>query len=197
MFPRNKLEEHRARALQEIAEATAQLNKLKFSEGGALVFDDKGNPTGVDCSKAVDLEALYERLQGEDKTTPFYLRETFKNSKSYFQAMLDRRGMKKARSEFDRGVYDLLSLFIDWGLADSSTFQDESFVLSHPDFDTQNILVTSDGSLAGIIDWDWVSAMPECIGCQKYPLFLIKDFDPINYDYDVKAGKPHEGYDAN
>ncbi|CAF9943460.1 MAG: hypothetical protein ALECFALPRED_000404 [Alectoria fallacina] len=194
---RNKLEEYRARALQGIAGAMSQLNRLTFGEGGALVFDDKGNFAGVGSSKAVDLEVLYEKLQIEDRATPFYQRKPFKDPKSYFQDILDRRGKKMERSEFDKGVYDLLRLFIDWSLPDSSTFQAKPFVLSHPDFDIQNILVTNDGTLAGIIDWDWVSAVPSYIGCQKYPLFLIKDYDPVNYDYDVKAGKPYEGYDAN
>lgn len=193
----NKLEEYRARALQGIAGAMSQLNRLTFSEGGGLLFNDKGNFTGVGSSKVVDLEVLYEKLQSEDKATPFYQRKPFKDPKSYFQAMLDRRGKKMERSEFDKGVYDLLHLFIDWSLPDSSTFHGKSFVLSHPDFDTQNILATSDGTLAGIVDWDWVSAVPSCIRCQKYPLFSIKDYDPVDYDYDVKAGKLYDGYDAN
>ena len=193
----NKLEEYRARALQGIAAAMSQLNRLNFGKGGALRFDDKGNLTGIGGSKAVDLEALYEKLQTEEKATPFYLKESSKDPKSYFQALLDRRAKKMERSEFDKGVYELLRLLIAWSLSDSSTLQDKPFVLSHPDFDSQNILVTNDGTLAGLIDWDWVSAVPSCIGCHKYPLFLTKDYDPVNYDYDLKNGKPFEGYDAN
>ena len=41
--------------------------------------------------------------------------------------------------------------------------------------------------------WDWIAAVPHCIGPQALPKFLTEDFDPENYDYDVGAGEPKAG----
>ena len=40
----------------------------------------------------------------------------------------------------------------------------DGFVLSPPDFDSQNILVDDQGNVTGIIDWDLVQTLPSCVG---------------------------------
>ena len=62
--------------------------------------------------------------------------------------------------------------------------------MSHPDFDTQNILVKDDGTLCGLIDWDGVAAVPACVGALRYPLFLARDWEPNFYNYDTKTRLP-------
>lgn len=57
------------------------------------------------------------------------------------------------------------------------------FVLSHADFDTQNIIVTQDGHLAGLIDWDGVAIVPRVLGNERYPNWLTHDWNPFGYDY--------------
>lgn len=44
----------RARALQGIAGAMAQLGQFRYDLGGALLFDESGNPTGVGAMRIVD-----------------------------------------------------------------------------------------------------------------------------------------------
>lgn len=63
---------------------------------------------------------------------------------------------------------------------------DPKFVLAHPDYDTQNILVAADGSVSGIIDWDGVSVVPRIIGNEAYPLWLTSDWDPSNIIHEAK-----------
>ncbi|KAK9349748.1 hypothetical protein V1523DRAFT_399861 [Lipomyces doorenjongii] len=59
----------------------------------------------------------------------------------------------------------------------------ESFVLSLPDFDSQNIMIDERGNLTGIIDWDNVQAVPRFIGYLSFPGWITRDWDPIVYYY--------------
>ena len=191
-------EQIRIRSLQGIAEAMAQLNSLTFSQGGSLLFDGKGNVAGVGSSNVVDLEKQYDnmRSEGYDNTMAFRQTGPFEDPKQYLLALLNAREGTQERSVIRQGAYKLLRLFIEWSLMDAGG-QEKQFVLAHPDLDNQNILVNNDGSLAGIIDWDWTAAVPHCIGPQSLPKFLLQDYDPGNYAYDVEAGEPKEGFLAD
>ncbi|KAM0796936.1 kinase-like domain-containing protein, partial [Usnea florida] len=193
-----KREQIRIRSLQGIAEAMAQLNSLTFSQGGSLVFDAKGNVADVGSSNVVDLEKSCDNMRSKDydNTMAFHQTGPFEDPKSYLLALLDAREGKQEPSIIRQGAYKLLRLFIEWSLLDAGG-QEKQFVLAHADLDNQNILVKDDGSLAGIIDWDWTAAVPHCIGPQSLPKFLLQDYDPGNYAYDVEAGEPKEGFLAD
>ncbi|KAF6219033.1 hypothetical protein HO133_005577 [Letharia lupina] len=191
-----KREQIRIRSLHGIAEAMAQLNSLAFSQGGSLVFDAKGDVAGIGSSNIVDLEAQYANMRSADydNTMAFRQNGPFKDPKAYLLSFLDARKEKGERGIVEQGAYKLLRLLIEWSLMDASTVEEKKpFVLAHPDLDSQNILVNDDGSLAGIIDWDWIAAVPHSIGPQSLPKFLIQDYDPGNYAFDVEAGEPMEG----
>ena len=94
--------------------------------------------------------------------------------------MLDRR--EPPPNTYSQGIYKLLRLFIDW--APIPTGADKpGFVLTHPDLDIQNVLVSKEGRLCGLIDWDGVAAVPRCIGNERYPSWLTRDWDPAKYLY--------------
>ena len=193
-----KREQIRIRSLQGIAEAMAQLNALTFSQGGSLTFDAEGNVAGVGSSNVVNLGKQYDdmRSEGYDNTMAFHQTGPFDDPKSCLLALLDARKGKHEQSVIRQGAYKLLRLFIEWSLTDAGG-QEKQFVLAHPDLDNQNILVKDDGSLAGIIDWDWTAVIPHCIGPLSLPKFLVQDYDPGNYAYDVDAGEPKEGFAAD
>ena len=60
---------------------------------------------------------------------------------------------------------------------------DEGFVLTAPDFDSQNVMVDDDGRLMGIVDWDLASTMLRCIGYCRYPAWITRDWDPVGYGW--------------
>lgn len=194
-----KREQIRIRSLHGIAEAMAQLNTLTFNQGGSLVFDVKGDVSGIGSSNIVDLETQYANMRSADydNTMAFCQTGPFSDEKSYLLSLVDAREGSRELGIVEQGAYKLLRLFVEWSLMDKSTAQEKPFVLAHPDFDNQNILVSDDGSLAGIIDWDWIAAVPHCIGPQSLPKFLTQDYDPNNYAYDVEAGEPKEGFIAD
>ena len=193
-----KQEQIRTRALQGITEAMTQLNSFAFNQGGSLLFDAKGNVAGIGSSNIVDDETQYAKMHSKDydNTMAFCQHGPFTDPSSYLPSLLDAREGKGERCEVEEGAHKLLRLFIEWSVTAGKT-EEKPFVLAHADLDYQNILVNNDGSLAGIIDWDGVAAVPLYIGCQSFPKFLTQDYDPANYAYDVEAGKPMEGYLAH
>lgn len=192
-------EQFRARCLQGIAEAMAQLNKLSFERGGALSFDKDGNVSGVGARYYADFNAFHRKLYAKefsgDGFFPFHEAGPLTDVGSYFLSALDQRPGPQGRTPFRQGAYILLRHLIDWSLIDPTTSPNRAFVLAHPDFDTHNIFTDEDGTLTGIIDWHWVAAVPRSVGCLKLPNFLMRDFDPECYDFDAKAGRPDDGCD--
>ena len=164
-------EQIRIRSLHGIAEAMVQLNTLTFTQGGSLLFNAKGEAVGIGSSNIVDLETQYANMRSADyeNTMAFCQTGPFSDPESYLLSLVDAREGKRERGIVEQGAYKLLRIFVEWSLMDTSAVNGKQsvkrkpFVLAHPDLDSQNILVNNDGSLAGIIDWDWIAAVPHCI----------------------------------
>lgn len=89
----------------------------------------------------------------------------------------------------------VLQLFLS-SLTDSA-LDGPPFVLSHPDFDSQNVLVDDDGTITGIIDWDDVDVRPRQGAAAAYPMWLTVDWDPLFYGWSRDASPEHNaGYDS-
>ena len=116
-------------------------------------------------------------------------RGPFTCPKAYFLSNLDRSDPAFRADAYERGTDMSLRLFIEWAFPDSQD-HDRQFVLTHPDLDVQNILVADDGTLTGLIDWDGVASVPREVGCAQYPLWLMRDWVPLRYKYDIQEGKP-------
>jgi hypothetical protein len=71
----------------------------------------------------------------------------------------------------------------------------ESFVLSHPDLDSQNVLVSEDGTLTALLGWDNVHTVPDVY---RYRLQQISCLNhkrlgpghPASYSYDESTHQP-------
>ena len=180
-----KREQFRARALQTIAAAMVQLNVFTLNRGGALRFDAAGQPVDVTGAKMMDAKAFADC--DSEKSHPGHdiwcENVSTSDPSSYFLFMLDRRGYKKEDSAFSRGVHESTRLFTKWAfeLSDNADRSEGQFVLAHPDFDLQNILVHDDGTLSGILDWDGAAAVPLSVGCLRYPEWLIPDCRSVNH----------------
>ena len=60
-------------------------------------------------------------------------------------------------------MLQLLRLFIDWIPVEDYCADEDQFVLAHPDLNFKNILVSDEGAVLGIIDWDGAGTIPACI----------------------------------
>ena len=174
-YPTEIVEQRRARVLQDVASAMVQLNRFRFQKGGSIIFDDEGNPQ-VGPLRTVDFEDPEEPPEVSE-TGPFDTQKDFYYSKF---AQSNHTGI--ARDKSSLGLRKLLGLFFDW-IPYNEDLSNGPFVLTHPDLDIQNIIVSRDGRVAAIIDWDGVAAEPAIMGSERYPSWLTRDWDPMMYGY--------------
>ena len=183
-----RLEQFRARALQTIAAAMVQLHNFRFHTSGSLRFGVDGKPYGFQSAKVVDFLGTADRSQDDPSRYALFAKKgPFKDPMDFLLFNLNRQESMYCDSARVRGLHESLRLFTQWTLepVPGDRFP---FVLGHPDFDLQNILVKEDGTLCGILDWDGVGAVPHTVGCLKYPLWLTRDWEPSNYNYDAATG---------
>ena len=145
----------RARALQTLASAMAQLTEFRFTKGGALEFDKNGKPIGIGSAKTVDMVTMMEEFEeqyDEENPDPLCEKGPMSDPGSFLLFTVDRYLLRCMGSAHDRGTLRMLRMFIK-GVLKYSHLDGQQFCLTHPDLDTQNIIVKEDGTLCGLIDW--------------------------------------------
>ncbi|KAI0544836.1 hypothetical protein F4679DRAFT_600305 [Xylaria curta] len=101
------------------------------------------------------------------------------NQKAYYTFMIDLQFEEKS---FQKGLVALLRQLISWIWIPEPSGTDR-FVLAHPDFDIQNFIVSEDGDLRGIVDWDGVAAISRTIGTGVEPDGVWEDSPSILTGY--------------
>ncbi|KAJ8132809.1 hypothetical protein O1611_g817 [Lasiodiplodia mahajangana] len=170
----------RTRALEGIASAMIQLGNFSFRTSGSPIFASDGSPLGTGPARRIDQIAMLDRwfVHKDPADDPIYVGHTASSDpKDYYTFMMDQHPEKYP---YPKGLAALSRQLIGWIPEPSGT---ERFVLSHPDFEFQNFIVSEDGSLRGIIDWDGVAAVPRTIGNARYPGWLTRDWNPAMYGY--------------
>ena len=184
---RSSAEQFRARSMQTIAAAMVQLSQFTVDSGGSLQFEPDGRPVGVTAARVSDWLAGSEIQQGltTGREGCLYCEKgPINDPAASFLFMLDRRGVRDGDGPLELGSHEIVRMFTEWTLEKAENANDRrpKFVLAHPDFAPQNMLVEDDGTLCGIIDWDGVAAVPLSIGCLRYPDWLMSDWHPL-YNY--------------
>ncbi|KAK3290202.1 uncharacterized protein B0H64DRAFT_413623 [Chaetomium fimeti] len=183
------LHRRRIQILKDVASAMVQLGQLRFPKGGRLVFDagdDNGDPVGVGPQRQLDDAACQKRLMRDppDYMPVYFAAGPFKTAREFYTCPLEREAMPPlailaGQQRLLRFLLDCMADFFE-GVKGGG----EEFVLTHPDFDIQNFIVSpTDGRLVGIIDWDGVGAWPVSLGNLRYPGWLTRDWDPGMYGY--------------
>ncbi|KAF3000955.1 hypothetical protein E8E13_009115 [Curvularia kusanoi] len=187
------LQTHRSQILRDVAAAMVQLDQFAFKAGGAPIFGEDGSITDIGPMRSVDNRRMIERLDDDnnDSEMPlYYTSGPFFSPQEFYQHVLD--GEEPDPDPFVNGIKSLLQLFLSW-VPDCQT--ETPFVISHPDLNFQNILVSSEGRLQSLIDWDDVVAVPRSIGNENLPSFLTRDWDPAMYAWneDMERGVEPRG----
>jgi len=166
------LEHRRISILESVAQAVAQLSSFSFATIGSP-YDAGG--------ESLAIGPCYHWRENDDYTVHVTASGPYGTTAAYLQdcsAAKDTKGV--------------------WGLAESKIIDvvvpclpegPTGFVLSVPDFDSQNILVDEGGALTGIIDWDLVQTMPRCVGYCRYPGWITRDWDPLMYGWPKRASE--------
>lgn len=183
---------HRINAIKSIASAMIQLEKSSFHTSGGLLFGSDGNPSGIGPMRQVDHQAMLDRwfVHIDPDDDPIYAEcAASSDPKAYYTFMLDKYPQQ---NPIPKGVEMLLRQLISWIPEPSGM---HPFVLTHPDFDIQNCIVSEDGELQGLIDLDGVAALPRTLGNERYPRWLTRDWDPTVYWYEesMEDGVEPEG----
>ncbi|KAK4992152.1 hypothetical protein LTR50_001330 [Elasticomyces elasticus] len=170
-----------------------QLDRFSFDRGGSILFDEHEKPVSIGPTRHVDNQAMLERLDDDNPNEIAIYTELgqYTDPKSFYTSVLDRR--PEPPTVDGKGARKLLRLFLDW--IPEPTDGREAFVLAHPDFDIQNFIVSEEGELRGIIDWDGVAAVPRSLGNESYPGWLTRDWDPAMYGWthEMEEGVEPEG----
>ncbi|EFW14640.1 hypothetical protein D8B26_007012 [Coccidioides posadasii str. Silveira] len=177
----------RKNTLEDIAQAMAELSKFSFSTGGALMYDAEGNLAHPGPLRFIDHQAMLERLgQSDDddiEPTLYFEAGPFTDPQDFYLLSLNQA--KEPEQPFHKGMWKLLYLLLQW----IPTPQSPTFVLTHPDLNFQNVLVSEDGRVQALIDWDGVAAVPRLVGNEKFPSWLTRDWDPAMYAWNEEMEK--------
>jgi hypothetical protein len=197
-------EARRRNFLHSLAFQMSKLEYLRFDKIGMPDFTDTLNTDAkpkVTCSYRwkSPYEMKPEDLESDDQ---IYRYGPFDSSQDYMTAGTDTKWPNTHTSDFDeypdtenmffgiRKVLDILyahPLIATSTISPLSTEEPESFVLSHPDLDFQNILTDEEGNVTGIIDWEGCTTMPRCAGYSAVPDFLRRYWVPEH----VASDMPH------
>lgn len=158
-----EVHDRRNRALEGVANAMLQLEKFASERGGAFISDQDGKLADIGWKREVNQKAMLDRwfIHEDPDGTPLYVQVgPFSDPKAYYTCMLDLHPEPKSKP-FVRGMALLLRELTGWTPEPGG---EKRFVLTHPDFDIQNIIVLEEGELRGLIDWDGVAALPRSLG---------------------------------
>ncbi|KAH8705861.1 hypothetical protein BGW36DRAFT_354252 [Talaromyces proteolyticus] len=195
------LEKRRRRALSDVAKAMIQLDKFTFSQGGMILFDEDDKVDGVGPIRTVDLQSTMNRQQEDgdsdggssDNSDIVYDVGPMVDMKSWFTSELEKR--QRPSDASGQGLYNFMDFCIDLAVSECQSALNEEernapqFVLAHPDFDIQNMIVSeTDGSLQALIDWDGPISVPRyMLGNESYPGWLTRDWDELMYGYEENS----------
>lgn len=164
------LEDRRLRTLTALAQCLAQLAQFSFPKIGSIHKGENGDLTVGPC---------YDWKEKEDGTVHIIASGPYDTVAEYLHdhcAVTD---------ENNSSPWKVAATTVTKAAIRHSPFQKPSqgFVLSIPDFDSQNIMVDDEGNLTGIIDWDLVQTLPRCVGYSRYPGWITRDWDPLMYGW--------------
>ncbi|KAK8181322.1 kinase-like domain-containing protein [Phyllosticta citribraziliensis] len=148
-----EFEAKRLRILDSVAETAAQLQTISFTHSGMLHFDDE--------SATRPRVGLTYHLCEDGTDDGYDLPED-----------PDALVLLKGQHEILRLLVDCLP----FARAQEGQAVQETFVLAHPDFDWQNIMVDDEGNVTGVIDWDCTRAVSRFLGYAALPLWLGKGY---------------------
>ncbi|KAG5639509.1 hypothetical protein H0H81_000654 [Sphagnurus paluster] len=159
----------RRRIFEQITSYMSQLKSFQFEKIRMLKYDE--------ASRTYVVGPYRRRLRTEPHTMeqcgPFATTHAFLSH--LVQSLID-----SACSPSRKSFYYLLRMAA-LSLPDSA-YDGPPFVLSHPDFDSQNVLVDPiTFQLTAFIDWDGVDVSPRLGGFARYPAWITRDWDPGCY----------------
>ena len=181
------LDQRRLRILESLADSAVQLGRWSAPTIGLPILRRNGEKSIVESVTKIrtrDAAKEMDLIMDGVKEDPvcFYEDGPFGSTAEYLRSILNSSEFKIPIPNI-KGHRKLLELMVDaLGLCETRS-PPKSFVLSHPDFAAQNVLVHEDGTLSGILDWDGIHTVPMQLGYAKCPFWIMRDWLPDEYAF--------------
>lgn len=165
-------EELRLRILTSLSRTMAQFSCFTFGKMGSIMEDG---------SDSTIIGPLYDWHEKEDGNLQVAASGPFDSTSAFLQ--------ENSIANSNENVWDKAEAKVLEAIVDCLPTLDSppGFVLCHPDFDSQNVLVDDEGTVTGLIDWDLAQTMPRFVGYARYPGWITRDWDPLMYGWPKMA----------
>lgn len=164
--------QQRVQLLQDLASVVTQLEKFQFDQCGTPLLNEDAEVVGVGPAIFKD-----RRIDEGDHAPPLIEAGPFNDGISFLTWNVDRF-VAQSKDLSDGEDQALFHRFLSW--MHDSVSKPERFILAHRDLGPQNILISKNGRLCGIIDWDMAAALPRYLSNGRggsYPHWLTRDID--------------------
>lgn len=165
-------ERSKERLLTSIAGYMVELAKHEFDQIGCL---DHTEPDGPYHVVPIPASCLFNDDVKPSK--PEY--GPFTSADTYLRTSLDEHCKGTDSIIAQSSLVTMLRMYL--AILPDARFDGAPFVLGHPDFDSQNIILDDSGNIAAFIDWDGIATQPRQLGALTYPSWLTVDWDPLMY----------------
>lgn len=197
-----ELEQTRRKILASIAKAVSRLQHLSFKKSDMLHFDDDDEATEPTVGNAYQL--LEDGLTNCNQVVLHKTRMAGPRSSSYrdFRWKLHHWWSSQIHEckpisedavslHLLKGEKEILHTMVDYLPSAPAIRGDtpETFVLTPPDFNWQNIMVDDDGEVTGFLDWDSTVTVARFQGWAALPLWLCADFHIWNAQSESSAAQ--------
>ncbi|KAF4338494.1 altered inheritance of mitochondria 9 mitochondrial [Fusarium beomiforme] len=161
-------EQLRLNILTSLSVIMAKFSSLSFDKMGSIKQAEDGT---------ISIGPLYEWDENEDGSLHAKAVRTYFSTDEYLACNMQTRT--------DDSVWDRAEAKMIEAILEHSSFlhSHSRFVLTPPDFDSQNILVDEEGNVTGLIGWDHCQTEPPQLGYAAYPGWITKDWDPLMYGW--------------
>ena len=190
--PKEILQRRRTRALRDIAACMVQLERYSFDKGGTLLFDDQDRLSGIGPTVTPDtfgVGAPHFEDVIIDSGTMQLVAGPFDDPREYYEIELDWRGDED--TILKTGGTRLLRLFFK--SMQQPRDGRKPFVLAHQDLSIDNFIVSEEGEVLAIIDWEYVMCVPRTLGYERLPNWLTIDWHPF-YQWTEEIGSDARYY---
>ncbi|KAI1375091.1 kinase-like protein [Hypoxylon crocopeplum] len=161
-------EEFRLKILKNLSQIMAQFSCLTFDKIGSIIGKDAGSITLGPC---------YDSCENSDGTFQIVSSGPFDSTSAYLKTHFEKSKLKDTYATAEEKVMQIAMPH------SPITGSQNGFVLCHPDFNPQNVMVDEHGNVTGLIDWDLVQTIPRCVGYALYPSWITRDWDPLLYGW--------------
>ncbi|XWW94102.1 hypothetical protein V2A60_002044 [Cordyceps javanica] len=177
-------DENRDRFYAHLAKFYSQMRGLEFDAAGALSLGADGT-FRITAPLSMDIAAI--GLRGIELQTEFQATSAMDRYARQLYSLLLRRAADPIPE------MELLDVqYLVFALQDfenrmkefTSSSRRQKFVLTHGDLQPSNIILDTDYSIKGIIDWEWAGTVP--VSFLVPPLWLGKNVAPVANDDDFK-----------